>query len=934
MKVAKFKILLLFNLITAMALAQSPAGINGLISKIDAYNSAVPVEKVFMQFDKPYYSSGDTIWFKSYIVNEALAYSPLSSRLYVELRNDSNAVVKRFVFPASLGLTWGNIPLDQTYVREGTYTIRAYTSWMRNFGEDYFFKQSFYLNNQGYNTWLINTKPSMDAATGNVKLDLKFTGLDGLAASNSDIELKVMNGKKALSRSSAQTGSDGTMNVNFTLPAQTILKNLAVVANHKKNKRVTALIPVKVNRPQDVDIQFMPESGQLVSGITSRVGFKAIGEDGKSIAVQGTVYDNEHNKVAAINVAHNGMGAFDMTPVDGKTYTADITLTGGANKTVSLPVPLKTGSTMSVKNSRNKDTLSVAVYNTAEPNSQNKYYLIGMSRGVICYGASFVFNNNYFAAKVAKSLFPTGIAHFILLNATQQPLNERVTFVDHNDHLKINITTSASNFKTRDSIPVQITVTDKAGKPVRGSFSLAVTDNNQVKPESVASNNIVSHLLLAADLKGYIEDPAFYMEHTEQSWQALDALLLTQGWVGYDLEKINKPVKLAYEPEKEFMVKGTVTNLFNKPVSNSKVVLLSKGEQNFFKDTTADKVGKFAFAKFPQIGKSAFIISARNDKGKIINGGISIDEKNLSPASSAAGVQLAPWNVNTDTTVVNYIKTNRSYQLALDKAQHGASGNRLKQVDINDKVLIKNSQNLNDPATNDQTLDEEVMVNAGKASLLDVIQSKVKGFTASFYKDKAKHTNMEYFIKDKRVHFVFDGVELDRFYDGVTGQPNEHYEFVKQYLDYISAEDILGIEVIYTNNGRYKTAIPNVSDMLAADPAGPRGADIAYLEITTRAGTGPNIQRATGVYIYKPLQIAEYKKFYKPNYLVNKADGYIDMRSTIDWEPNIITNASGAYTIKFYAADKPTQYTILCEGSDMNGEVGVQTKVITISGNK
>jgi len=932
-KMPLIKLVVLFNFIASFAMAQTPGGINQLISKITTYKSSMPAEKVFLHFDKPYYSTGDTIWFKGYLMNEGLNYSPLSSRLYVELLNDSNAVVKRFVFPASLGLTWGNIPLTSAYVHEGTYTIRAYTNWMRNFGDDYFFKQSFYINNQGDNTWLVNVQPALASANGkdDIKLAVKLMGVDG-KTSAADLQLKVVNNKKVLLRNTAQTGSDGTMNVDFNLPANTNLKNLNMVVQDKNDKNRRALIPISVNRPQDVDIQFMPEGGPLVAGIPSHVGFKAVGEDGKGVAIQGTIYDSDHNELAQISTLRYGMGTFDIAPQPDKTYTAEITLPDGAKKTVPLPVPLKTGTVLSVRNTMDRDTMIVSVFSTAEQAGGNKYYLIGMSRGVVCYGASSTLGNNRFAVKVPKSLFPTGAVHFILLNAAEQPLNERVTFINHADDLKIELKTDAQSFTTRDSIPVHITVKDETGKPIVGSFSMAVTDDSQVKAENATSDNIFSHLLLSADLKGYVEDPAYYLQHTEQSWKALDALLLTQGWVGYDAKKINQPVKPLFEPEVEFAVRGNVTNLFNKPMANSKVILLSTGEQHFERDTTTDKAGKFVFNRFPQIGKSTFVISAINERGKPINGGISIDEKNQSPVSSGSVKLLDPWNVNADGVVLNYVKSDKNYQANLDKSQYDANGRLLKSVDIKDQAIIRNSKNLNGPGEADQVITEDVMVNAGKASLLDVIQSTVKNFHASFYKDSAKKMNMEYFVRDKRVHFVFDGIDIERFYQPITGQPNEHYDFIKQYLDYISAEDILGIEVNYTHNARYNSVNLNTDDLLAADPTGPRGSDHAYLEITTRAGTGPFIQRSTGIYIYKPLPLADYKQFYRPRYPVKGNISNTDLRSTIHWSPNIITDRNGTSTISFYAADKPTRYTIICEGSDMNGKVGVQTANITITG--
>jgi hypothetical protein len=953
-KIIITSLIIFLNLVCLSVLAQqSETNMDTLVKKISAYNNLMPVEKVFLQLDKPYYSTDDTVWFKGYLMDPTITHSPLSSRLYIELLNDSNAVIKRYVFPVGFGLTWGCIPLDASYIRDGMYTIRAYTNWMRNFDDDYFFKRSFYVNNKGENTWLVNVHPELTKEGGkdNVKLGLNFLSLDGKTTGLHDMQLKVTNGKSILLRNTAQTDADGTMNINFTLP-QTNLKNLSITAQDKADKTHLALIPLVVNRAQDVDVQFMPEGGLLVASIPSHVGFKAVGEDGKGIAIHGTVYDNNHNQVAAINTVRYGIGTFDITPQPNTTYSAEIAIPGGAKKTVALPVPLKTGIILSVQNAMDKDTLALLLYNNKEESSKTKYYLIGMAGDEVRYAATLSLSSGYVKIKVAKSAFPTGVAHFILLNAQQQPINERITFINHNDGLNIDIKTDKQAFATRDSISVHIAVKDEQGKPVAGSFSMAVTDDNQVRSESIASDNIMSHLLLTSDLKGYVEDPSYYFQHSEDAWSALDALLLTQGWVGYDLKKINQPVKPVYDSETEFMVKGTVTNLFKKPLDKANVLLLSRGKQNFLKDTITNKDGKFVFANFPPIGKSTFVITAQNAKGKVINGGISIDEKNLAPvsANAASPVQLASWNVNTDSTLINYVKLNKSYHEILDKEVLSTTGRLLRAVTIKDRATIKGSQNLNSAEETDQTLTEDVMVNAGKASLLDVITSKVKGFRTDYYKDRPARAdvrtsisnqkapqppampNLEYFIIDKRVHFVFDGIDLDKFYEPISGQQNEHSDFQKQYLENISAEDILGIEVNYSTSGAYNAKnLENTDELLAVSHAGRAGSDFAYIEITTRAGNGPFIQRANGIYIYKPLAIAEYKQFYKPLYPVKGAPRtYADLRSTIHWEPNIVTDKNGMSTVGFYAADKPSHYTIILEGSDMKGKVGYKIGQVTI----
>lgn len=695
----------------------------------------------------------------------------------------------------------------------------------------------------------------------------------------------------------------------------------------------TAIIPVDVNRPQDIDLQFMPESGKLIAGLPTHVGYKAIGEDGKGVDVQGSVFDSDNIEVAKLSPVKYGIGTFELTPQEGKTYTAKVTLPNGDTKSAALPVVVTSGTVLKVRNNRNADSISVIVYATnSVVDAKEKYYLIGMSRNVVCYGASFVLGSNSFRATIAKSLFPTGIAHLMLVNTAQQPVNERLAYIDHHDNLKITVKPNGSAFASRDSIPVVVNVSDESGKPVRGSFSMAVTDDAQVKPNADAEN-IASRMLLSGDLKGYVEDAQYYLQANDDSWKALDALLLTQGWVGYDLKKIDQPINPTFAAEKSFEVKGKVTNLFNKPMANSSVYLIATGKQHFFKDTTTNTQGQFVFQKFPRVDSATYVITARNARGKTVNGGVSVDDDSHTPVKSANPVILKPWNVNTDSTMLNYVRSNKKYQVELDKAQFGTTGRLLGTVNINDHAGIKGSQNLNGAGNSDQVISEADMVNAGKASLYDVIADKVKGFRTGFYKDSTKQTNLTFFVKDKRVHFIFDGVDVERFYEPVSGIPNEKYEFQKQYLDYISAEDVLGIEVMYSsrNNANYNTQNLTTDDLLAATPTGPMGSDYAYLEITTRSGNGPNLNRATSIYVYKPVPLTLPKQFYRPRYPVKDAPHtYADLRSTIHWAPNIITDKDGNATVTFYAADKATHYNVIVQGSDMNGKVGYQTDKITV----
>jgi len=919
--------------------AQSSTGSpQSVVDKINQYNQNLPGERLYLHFDKPYYTIGDTVWFKGYLVNSAIAYSPLSSRIYVDLISDSNKVVQHLIFPVSLGLAIGNIHLDEKLIHEGAYTIRAYTSWMRNFGADQFFYSNFYVAQSGSNnTLLINSNASF--ASNKVKVDLKFSGIDKQAIGIRDLQLKVTNDNKTFNRSSAQTLADGSLDLNFDLPDNIPVKDLTLVTQDKKDNTIER-IPLQINRAADVDVQFMPESGPMVELLPAHIGFKAIGEDGKGVTIKGVLLDKENNEQVSFESVHDGMGVFDFVPQPGETYTAKITLPDGGIKTVTLSGIKSSGTVLKIKNTTS-DSLEVSIFSTKDIQSTtNDYTIMGQLQGTVYYAATFKLNRDIVNIKVPKGLFPTGVAHFTLFNAQNQPLNERLSFINHNDNLKVEINAGSALYAPRDSIPLHITVKDTKGNPVVGSFSLAVTDDGQIKKADVSKTNIFTQLLLASDLKGYIEDPAWYFTPQNDATKALDILLLTQGWVGYNWKDIlNKPAQPLFTAEPEYIISGKVNNILNKPIANSNIVLLSTGKVRLYKDTVTNAAGQFLFKNFPPITDSTtFVLEARKIKGRIINAGISIDE-NKTPLAVVLPYfpVLTPWYINSDSTVLNYVKKSSGYHDAIENLKNGPDRHILKTVNIKGKAIIKDSKNLNGAGNYDQAITQDEIEKAGKISLLQLIKQKVNSFHDG-YGPKGK--GLTFMLKDKKVHFSIDGFDIDRFYDPSDNPiPDDHYNYQKDILEYFTAEDITGIEVLY--HPQYTALyddknLPALYDDQNLTPQ-PVSSDptIAYIEITTRSGQGPYANSPKGIYVYRPAPITVPAQFYTPRYPVkNMYPGFTDLRSTIHWEPNIVTNKNGEAHTFFYAADPLTTYTLILQGADLNGNVGYTTQKITITNKK
>ena len=911
-----------FSLHSFTVCGQTTAG-DQLQSSINAINNVreqFPVEKLYLQTDKPNYLQNDTLWFKAYLLNaDFLTAATRSGLLYIELDDDNNRCVKRMMVPVVDGLSWGYMALDGGEINEGSYTLRAYTNWMRNFGEDRIFEKGIYIASVGERSHLVTTdfKEARQGDKENIRARLLFVNLNKQPVRLQDMQIRVMDGKHTLLKNKATTGLDGDLDINFNIPGNTSSQKLSIVT-HDINKNysdtINYTIPVVINNPENIDLQFMPEGGTFLAGIPAKIGFKAINEDGRGIEVSGKIYDSKQQQVATFQSLHKGMGSFSFIPQAGETYIAKLTLPDSGTKSYPLPLVNKSGISLAVNNNIAGDSLQVNV--SATPDLLNaaaaELYLMGQSRGVVCYAAHLTLKYATLINQVPKSAFPTGITRFTLLNSANLPLAERLVYINHNDNLQISVATNQKIYAPHDSIALNIRVSDKAGKPVRGSFSVAVTDDSQVKTDSIGIN-ILNDMLLTADLKGTVEEPAYYFEgNTPQRAIALDNLLLTQGWVGYDWKQVfGPPMQVQYKPEPQFAIRGTVTNVFNKPVAGTEVTVLSK-KPLFVADTVTDTQGRFMFSGFLPVDTASFLIDAKNKHGKNFNVGINIDEFKP-PVFTLLTQQETPWYVNSDMALFSGL--NNQVIKQQQEAQLQGPGHILKTVIIKDKKVIKGSKNLNGPGEADQVLDEQDMLKAGKTTLGDMLAQKIKGFGEGF-----SGRLLNYHIYDEPVKFVIDGMFLDRFYSP-TGEVNSYYQYIKQYLNYFTAEDITGIEVMY--NLRYNAQY--VTDYISARNVGD---PIAFIEITTRSGKGPFMLTTAGTYLYKPLPATLPKQFYRPRYALKQAPNGTDLRSTIHWEPNMVTDAAGRATVSFYSADKPTGYTIIIEGTDLNGSIGfVRSKI-------
>lgn len=871
--------------------------ITKIIAQLDKWRADHPQEKVYLHFDKPNYAIGDDIWFKAYVtIGSDHRLSAYSEVLNVDLIDENDSVKRSLKLPLTAGLTAGDFALADS-MAEGNYRIRAYTNWMRNEGDAYFFDKTIAVVNGISNKVFTKVTYNYSTVNGKQKADavITYTDLNGIPYVNKAVSYEVEINGKSVSRGKGITDDKGTLTATFTTNTTVAITSGHISTDVKLDDKhtVNKVITVKA-LSNKVDIQFFPESGALLNGVFSKVAFKAVGADGLGVNVKGYIADEQNTQVTTLSDTHFGMGTFNFEPESGKIYKAHITYPDGSEGVIDLPKATDNGYILSINNFRD-DKVFVTIVpgkNTANGTtaSLSGLTIVAQAGGELCYAGKSKDGATAFSAAIPKEKFPSGIIQFTLFSATGEPLNERLVFIQNPDALKLAVSSDKQTYKPREKVTINLNAKNSGDKPVVGSFSASVIDEAKVVTDEANESSIFSTLLLTSDLKGYIEKPNYYFTNVSNETKAnLDVLMLTQGYRRFEWKQLlaDKFIPIVFKPEKSLEVTGHLKTFGGKPVPNGKVTLISTAGGMFLLDTVADAEGKFIFKNLVFRDSLKFIIQARTAK----------DRKNLDITLDNVTPQPVGHNKNSPDIAVNINDGASAYlinskKLFDEQVKYGIGNHTivLKEVVIKEKREnpFKNSANLNGAGNADQTLTSKDLMFGG-GMLSQVLQGRLNFVIFKNgipYSTRSQNTPMQ---------IVLDGAYVE-----------------PDFLDNLTPSDVATVEVLRTIGN---TAV-----------YGSRGSG-GVLVITTKRGGGDSgyNKYAPGIVTYAPKGYYRAREFYAPKYDDPKTNTAMqDLRSTIYWAPGLLTDKDGNTSMSFFNADGRGTYRVIIEGIDAEGNLGRQ----------
>lgn len=889
----------LLTIVSLAAFAQNDSiPLPTIISKTTQFAQNYPTEKVYIHFDKPYYAVGDTIWFKAYVTLEQHQLSAISKIVYVDMINSRDSIVQSLRLPVISGTAAGSMVLPQLTFIEGNYHIRAYTNWMRNFDPAYYFAKNITVGSIADKDNPINTHISFINTVNNdvekINARLTYKDQDGMAYINRKVSWKVQSDDETIDKGKGVTDANGVLDITFQSNKRGAFAAADLVTNIEINykKTITNNFSLKTAaKPKDV--QFFPEGGNMLSGIRTKIAFKAINSNGMGVDIKGTVVDETNKEIVQFSSQHLGMGVFVFQPETGKSYKANVTFPDGTQSTYELPRVLDEGIYLSVNNA-NPDTVIIKLASNPDflqKFANTRFYIVAQSGGTIYYAAQTSLQSLVYSGAIPKSKFPTGIVQFSLLTAEGDPISERLVFIQHNDLLNVALNTDRTTYPTRSKVKMSLMVKNKE-VPVTGSFSLAVIDEAKVPFNEDAETTILSSLLLSSDLKGYIEKPNYYFNHVDATKVAdLDLLMLTQGYSKFSYSDIiaDKNPQIFFLPERGIEITGILRTNTGIPVSRGNVHMMIP-DKIYSTDAVTDNAGNFKFSNIAFTDSSQVILSAKNNPGG----------KNMVITANGESFPALTHNINSPDNIVN-IDSVLSIYLQNSKKQYSTL-HVLKEVVIKAKSEVKKPSHLDYSALTglsqeaDHTINSDQLV--GCNFLLDCLKGAAFGLTFdndNFYITRDYNQGN----KSTPVAIYYNGGPVD-----------------ESFLMTVDPKTVESVEIFLNDGLSSINKMSNTKGVLVINSKKvPKGEKISLAQLR-------EMIPQNNIITIKPMGYAKNREFYVPKYNVLKPNPTInDLRTTIYWNPKIITDATGKASFEFFNADGKGNYRAILEGIDGDGNL-------------
>ena len=274
-----------------------------------------------------------------------------------------------------------------------------------------------------------------------------------------------------------------------------------------------------------INARFYPEGGNLIQGLVSKVAFDISDDKGGHLDADVYLVDGK-DTVAHSHTEYEGRGVIDYDP-SYSTYKVIVKDSDRHEEIFSLPQIIESGYVMNVDH-ENGNWIKLHIKST--PNYYGKIVSLVISHnGMVSAIDTMTIRQEGVVMRIQIKGMADGVNQLTLLGSDGRIEADRMLFkYPDTDADSICITTTDKNISPFKKISMDVKT------KVSSTFSLSVRDYDT--EINGYSQDARTWMLLTSDLKGFIENPKYYLEKDDDIHRrAAELLMLVQGWRRYDM---------------------------------------------------------------------------------------------------------------------------------------------------------------------------------------------------------------------------------------------------------------------------------------------------------------------------------------------------------------------------------------------------------------
>jgi hypothetical protein len=586
--------------------------------------------------------------------------------------------------------------------------------------------------------------------------------------------------------------------------------------------------------------------------------------------VQGILEDNADSIYAKFSTNSEGLSKFSFDPLWYHRYTVRLLNKNTYDSVTDLPpIDFKSGQLAVLQQSDSEVKVRVALEDSIYTKDY-RTYLFAISGDSICYSAV---GKGMYEVEIPLNNFSHGVSHLILFNNRNQLLSERDIFIKKENY-HINIQLNKDNYGAREHVRMDISISDQNNKPLLAALALAVTDMR------LSDTSLYNSLRDTLQNLSQEDADLIMLTHPRRftNWSATDALTA----------RIIDSEKIPADSATSMHISGTVLNKKNQPVAKKIVTIFSNRNYMFMNTDTTDINGRFRFSVPDYSDSTQFLFQVSNLKGK------KQDEYHfvwdtLKMPQFATPVYLKK----------KFVFDHKSYAIQnelyyVDSVQIGSGSKWLKPVIINRYKKKK------------ADYDETKRV----SPFSHIITHKMLA--------RGANTTGNALLMVPGVHSTGNSI-------AIGGPVGMNGQFVQPLiiLNGVAVDTVPG----ETDLDFINAIPPNTIDFIEV-LTGPEGAmygmlggnGVILINTTNRTWDDvPDPSTLTSFYA-RGFHTAQSFGMRDYNDKETRASKVPDLRTTIYWNGNIITNLDGKASVNFFTADKPGTYLVTITGFTAHGD--------------